>query len=386
MRARILTSPIEKEQKGQHELADLFFQNAANPFFATERRTQSTLGGISLMERERDYNSGRRGERLAKFWLEGQDFERTPAMNRILSPGGWLMHPPKRPIRIWNFIEGQNENRDFEEWIAVSGQPVKTQRHEVKNDVRALTDKIGKQHTEHLYIEVDAAAIENLEEIRRRSRNFCGKENKRAYYHPAEHADYYHFLVSLRDPDFEEIESFDALAEREEIEAFDADERIPDEDALLMALPLEYFISVKGADMKYNLERYAHVKLKENAPRSEKRVGIKLPIYEITEEAREKPDEHGHITLTPIYSLHIKGDCNDGDRLKRWPTGRIWIPARLAKEVVEVIPWGDKVAYLIRQKPLESTTVRGCRMEPFSCAEEIACAAAGGRIYTPKKP
>ena len=335
---------------------------------------------------ERNFDSRRRSEHLAHFWLEGVDFEKTPAMNRILSPGGWLIPPPEKQRRKWSEVtKKNNENRDFEEWIAVSGQPVKTQRHEIKNDVRALTDLPDGQHTEHLFVEVDAAAVENMDEVRH-SKFWRGEKNKRAYYHPDDHADFYHILFSLRDPDVEEINSFDALAKREEIESFDADERIPDEDALLMALPLEYFISIKGADMKYHLERYAHVKLKENAPRTEKRIGIALPIYELTEETREAPDEHGHITMTPIYSLHIKGECNDGDKLKRWPTGRIWIPARLAKEVVEIIPWGDKIAYLIRQKPLESTTVRGCRMEPFSCAEEIACAAAGGRIYTPKKP
>lgn len=241
---------------------------------------------------EQDMARGQIGEHQAKFWLNGVDFRNPPKpiLDICDREGRIADRLPKEEMSMV-FQKGYNKNRDYELNYSGRNQPIKL---EVKTDFYAMVDKAGThelRHTGNLFIEVDAANIENIDEVLN-NRQVCKGyyENRSPWFGLSEesHADWYAFYVSTADYDEngEQVPQSDMTDEgkggvkltAEEINEFLHDNSLPINSSIITRWPFESFLWIRWDKLKEVLERHAGIRFSKMPTHKKGKVNIVLPL------------------------------------------------------------------------------------------------------------
>lgn len=293
---------------------------------------------------EEDLGRGEIGEKAAKFWLEDIDFRgllnggnvpilvKENIINPVLATVGRINRTDSG-IR-WEKIPGENAGKDY-----IVHYPDGTEEaHEIKTDYMAYGYEIDpedrQKNTQHIFIEVDEAYIDNLSEVKRNKRLFRNEFDGKAWYRPGTITDWYHFYIPLRDYDGEgNKKSENAYSEvtEEEIKEFERDESIPRRGALVTHMPGDFFISMTAAQLRIFLEEIAHIRFKDGSGVSDKKVGIRLPVPEIMEQIR-KGQAKGFVVGTP--DIYIKGGEKPED-IRLLDIKGFWYYKRIKEKCIE---------------------------------------------------
>ncbi len=247
---------------------------------------------------EQDIERGKVGELQAKFWLNGVDFRNPPKpiLDICDKEGKIADRLPKEEMSMI-FQKGYNKNRDYELYYSGRKQPIKL---EVKTDFYAMVDKAGVhelRHTGNLFVEVDAAGIENVDEVIN-NRQVCKGyyENHSPWFGLSEesHADWYAFYAPMADYDEngERVPQSDMTDEgkggvkltAEEINEFLHDNSLPTNSSIITRWPFESFLCVRWDKLRELLERYAGIRFSKTSTSKRGKVNILLPLKPIMNE------------------------------------------------------------------------------------------------------
>lgn len=245
---------------------------------------------------DNDNNRGKIGERAARFWLNGVPFfAPTRPMLDMTDADGIVKHRLPKDAMEMIPIKGYNKNKDF---LLVDSQSGERMKLEIKSDFRALTDDPSSwRHTGNIFIEVDPANVDNLEEVL--EHRFCKgiKETETSWFNvsPGGHADWYAFYIPMIDYDGEgnpRPGTDMTLPERGGFQVTDAqilqfvnDQQIAGCSALITRYPFEFFACLRWEKLKEHLEKVIGIRFNNNPPSKRGKLSILLPLRQIVDAA-----------------------------------------------------------------------------------------------------
>lgn len=274
-----------------------------------------------------DMMRGGIGEKAAKFWLSGVPFfnPERPILD-ICDADGIIKHRlPKAEMEMIP-VSGYNKNNDY--WL-IDGQNGNRMKLEIKADFRAMTDDPYRRlHTGNIFVEVDPANVDNLEDVlkHRLCRGMSETETNWFNTAPEGHADWYAFYIPLinYDNDGNPRSETDMTVparggfqvSEAQITQFVNDQHIAKRSALITRYPFECFVCLRWEKLKEHLEEIVGIRFNDNAPSRRGKLSILLPLRKIVDAAHPRNSQTWEQDTIIVPCCQFAGNtpvCEDED-------------------------------------------------------------------------